>query len=46
MKEKLVFCYWDDVWDIPIHSQDKEDLVNIVKEEDYEDSDSINNNIN
>lgn len=33
-KESLVFCYWDDVWDIPTHSPDKEEIVNLIKEED------------
>ena len=33
-KESLVFCYWDDVWDIPTHSPDKEVIVNLILEED------------
>jgi hypothetical protein len=30
MKKMLIFCYWDDVWDIPTITQDseEEDIVN------------------
>ena len=33
-KESLVFCYWDDVWDIPTHLSDRENVVNLIIEED------------